>query len=45
MARGLGACVPSASAKQPIASPIASFGSHFFFCASLPAIRMASVVR
>ena len=26
----------SVSAKQPMASPDASFGSHFFFCSSEP---------
>ncbi len=33
---------PSATASVPIASPEASFGSHAFFCASLPATLMAS---
>ena len=36
---------PSASASVPMASPLASFGSQAFFCASLPPAMMASVAR
>ena len=43
MLRGLGGCGPSAMASVPIASPDASSGSHFFFCASEPASFSASV--
>jgi len=34
----------SESAKQPMISPLASRGSHFFFCASVPNLRMGSSV-
>ena len=36
---------PSASAKVPITSPLASFGSHLSFCSTLPAMSSASVAR
>ncbi len=36
---------PSARAKVPISSPLASFGRYFFFCASLPATSSASANR
>ena len=42
---GDGLPLPSNSASVPIASPFAIFGSHFCFCASLPAISSASAAR
>ncbi len=42
---GAGLPLPSNSASVPIASPEAIAGSHFFFCASLPAISSASAAR
>ena len=45
IAFGDGLPLPSNSASVPMASPAAIFGSHFCFCASLPAIRIASAAR
>ncbi len=45
IACGDGLPLPSNSASVPIASPLAIFGSHFFFCASEPASSSASVAR
>ena len=45
IAFGDGLPLPSNSASVPIASPEAIFGSHFCFCASLPAITSASAAR
>jgi len=45
IARGDGLPLPSNSASVPMASPDAISGSHFCFCASLPASRIASVAR
>ena len=45
IACGDGLPLPSNSASVPIASPEAIFGSHFCFCASLPASRIASAAR
>jgi hypothetical protein len=42
---GDGLPLPSNSASVPIASPLAILGSHFCFCASLPASRIASAAR
>ena len=42
---GDGLPLPSNSASVPIASPVAIFGSHFCFCASLPASNSASAAR
>ena len=42
---GDGLPLPSNSASVPMASPEAIFGSHFCFCASLPAISSASAAR
>ena len=43
--RGLAAVGPSEAATVPIASPLASSGRYFFFCAALPASLMASLAR
>ena len=45
IACGDGLPLPSNSASVPIASPEAIFGSHFCFCASLPASSSASAAR
>ena len=45
IACGDGLPLPSNSASVPIASPDAIFGSHFCFCASLPASIKASAAR
>src|SRR3954451_511907 len=45
IACGDGLPLPSNSASVPIASPAAIFGSHFCFCASLPASIKASAAR
>ena len=42
---GDGLPLPSNSASVPIASPAAMAGSHFRFCASLPASSSASAAR
>jgi hypothetical protein len=45
IACGDGLPLPSNNASVPIASPDAIKGSHFCFCASLPAIRSASAAK
>ena len=45
IACGDGLPLPSNSASVPIASPDEIFGSHFCFCASLPASSSASAAR
>src|SRR5258707_1046696 len=45
IACGDGLPLPSNNASVPIASPDAISGSHFCFCASLPASRSASAAR
>src|SRR5580704_928628 len=45
IASGDGLPLPSNSASVPIALPPAIAGSHFCFCASLPASRIASAAR
>jgi hypothetical protein len=45
IAFGEGLPLPSNSASVPIASPLAIFGSHFCFCASVPASSSASAAR
>ena len=45
IASGDGLPLPSNSASVPMAAPDAIAGSHFCFCASLPASRIASAAR